>query len=52
MPLTKRHPSKGEIKNLLKKGMVPQETRHSNNGKPKSNFTQDEYDEIYGISKK
>lgn len=52
MPLTKRHPGKGEMKNLFKKVLVPQEKRNSNNGKPKSNFTQEEYDEIYGISKK
>jgi hypothetical protein len=53
MPLTKGSPGKGEMKNLFKKGIVPQEGRHfNNNGNVKRNFTQEEYDEIYGISKK
>jgi len=48
MPLTKRHPSKGERKNLFKKGIVPSEKKHYNNVKRK--FTQEEYDEIYGTA--
>lgn len=51
MPLTKRHPKKGEMKNLFKKVIVPQEKTTSSNGSIKRNFTQAEYDEIYGISK-
>jgi len=47
MPLTKRHPSKGEMKNLFRKVVVPQEKRHSNNRNVKKNFTQKDYDDIY-----
>ena len=50
MPLTKRHPSKGERKNLFKKGVVPSEKKHYNNNNVKRKFTKEEYDEIYGIS--
>jgi hypothetical protein len=47
MPLTKRHPSKGERKNLFRRVIVLSEKKHYNNAKRK--FTQEEYNEIYGI---